>query len=136
MTTPSDLSIRVVCSRLVERSRFVTSSAIISSVVDSRTKSFDLMARLKVGVAGNDWLVPDIYPNACRRHDVCYEDQCGQWICDRQFLRDMKAEGTGGPFSRGAFFGAVWLFGGSAYQDAGASRPPLVAPPPQPPRSQ
>ena len=86
------------------------------------------------GAKGNDWLVPDIYPNACRRHDVCYEDQCGKWTCDKQFLRDMKAEGTGGPFSRWAFFGAVGLFGGSAYQDAGASRPPLVSPPPQPPR--
>jgi hypothetical protein len=48
----------------------------------------------------------------------------------------MKAEGSGGPFSRLAFFGAVGLFGGSAYEDAAPVRPPLAPRPPQPPSIQ
>jgi hypothetical protein len=139
MTTPSGSSIRMVCGRLAEQSRFAIFSVTTSSTVGFLTKSTDPMAPPPqgwgCGAKGNDWLVPNIYPNACRRHDVCYEDQCGKWTCDKQFLRDMRAEGTGGPFSRWTYFGAVGLFGGSAYQDAGASRPPLVSPPPQLPRN-
>jgi RHS repeat-associated protein len=48
------------------------------------------------GDAKTDKIVPDLFPEACRSHDICYANPGptrGQ--CDRQFLRDMYTESMG-----------------------------------------
>lgn len=69
------------------------------------------------GSTGTEW-VPDIFPQSCQLHDICYEQQIyTQYDCDKQFLNNMIDE-------RGAIFIpiaiiyciAVIAFGKSSYR--------------------
>lgn len=75
-----------------------------------------------------DKYVPDLFPESCRSHDICYANPGptrGQ--CDRQFLRDMYTESKGGTIVTPLiFFGFVGLFGGDAFDRA---RAPASLPP-------
>jgi RHS repeat-associated protein len=75
------------------------------------------------GDFNSDAYVPDFFPNACRKHDKCYEDQCGKKICDANFFRDMKTEwmpnGERGIALPWLYYKAVDWFGDDAYSAAG-----------------
>jgi hypothetical protein len=73
-------------------------------------------------------LVPDVFPDPCKRHDDCY-GTCGvpKQFCDDQFLADMSTrcaqlglQGLGGVCFAIArvYFKAVRDYGGSAYDNA------------------
>jgi RHS repeat-associated protein len=83
------------------------------------------------GGCGSGWnenVVPDVYPEACRRHDQCYATPGRSKLsCDWDFFRDSFGESGPQPNVLGPFiyFLGPLLGGGSAYREAqiGVSAP-------------
>lgn len=60
------------------------------------------------------WFIPEIFPESCRKHDVCYRTEIPRSHCDWLFYDNMVKEGN--EIIAGVFFVAVVLFGGVAYR--------------------
>lgn len=73
------------------------------------------------GDTASDKFIPDLYPEACYAHDVCYANSGpSRSQCDRRFLWDMIIESGPqmnivGPLF---YYGAVRAFGGDAFKKA------------------
>lgn len=78
------------------------------------------------GDAKSDKIVPDLYYEACRAHDICYANPGpSRSQCDWQFFKDMLVESGPSPNIIGPlwYYGAVRLFGGDAFNSARAPAP-------------
>jgi RHS repeat-associated protein len=69
----------------------------------------------------SDPLVPDLFPNSCKAHDVCY-DSCGgptKAGCDARFYISMLKESKFSmPMTATVYYSSVVLGGESAFKDA------------------
>ena len=78
-----------------------------------------------------DKIVPDLYYEACRAHDICYANPGpSRSQCDSQFFKDMFVESGPSPNILGPlwYYGAVRLFGGEAFNTARSPAPPSPGP--------
>ncbi len=70
------------------------------------------------GSTGTEW-IPDLFPNACRKHDECYANLMMQkHECDILFMQNMYNENPSLFFVIPIFFAGVTLFGGKAWKRA------------------
>ena len=71
------------------------------------------------GDAKTDAFVPDFFPKSCQAHDACYGGQKGKDACDEAFRNDMQQERPDMKVTPLIYYGAVQVFGGGAYKEAG-----------------
>ena len=62
-------------------------------------------------------IVPDLYPDACRKHDDCYRRACdSKEVCDSDFFYDMLREHPMYTvYPALLYYGGVWRWGGPYY---------------------
>ena len=62
-------------------------------------------------------IVPDLYPDACRKHDDCYRRACdSKEMCDLDFFYDMLREHPMYTvYPALLYYGGVWRWGGPYY---------------------
>jgi uncharacterized protein RhaS with RHS repeats len=53
--------------------------------------------------------VPDLFPRSCDAHDICYQTGTPQYVCDQQFLRNMRAERPD-PFRMNGYSEAAMMY--------------------------
>jgi RHS repeat-associated protein len=95
-----------------------------------RDRTLNLNMPAPVGQGGgcgdpnNDKYVPDLFPQACRSHDICYANPGPtRFQCDNEFLRDMYRESRGNTLVTPlTFYIGVRVGGGDAF-DAARTRP-------------
>lgn len=75
------------------------------------------------GTPDTAWLVPELFPESCQKHDNCYENlMMTQEHCDILFMWNMWNEAPQYVVAIPIFFAVVALMGKSAYEKARKNR--------------